>query len=144
MDLVYVSEVLTYGGFFRNHQYRDYEQPWNSDYFNGGRSTRNHCRRQHQEQRQLSKDNCHLCRESKRRSLAAYIRGKSRRNSCQEIHEEEEEQDIVNTRTENDHEQVPEDENENCSTFDESKKPKKNDTSKNVSDDRTLHNMNRV
>lgn len=109
-----------------------------------GRSTRNHCRRQHQEQRQLSKDNCHLCRESKRRSLAAYIRGKSRRNSCQEIHEEEEEQDIVNTRTENDHEQVPEDENENCSTFDESKKPKKNDTSKNVSDDRTLHNMNRV
>lgn len=66
-----------------------------------GRSTQNHCQRllqQHHEQKLLSKENCHLCRESKRRSLAAYIRGKSRRNSCEEIHEEEEEQEITNIR----------------------------------------------
>ncbi|XP_076175270.1 uncharacterized protein LOC143150706 [Ptiloglossa arizonensis] len=100
MDLVYVPEVLTYG-FFRSQQYRDYEQPWNKDYFHDGRSTQNHCQRllqQHHEQKLLSKENCHLCRESKRRSLAAYIRGKSRRNSCEEIHEEEEEQEITNIR----------------------------------------------
>lgn len=35
MDLVYVPEVLTYG-FLRTPQYRDYEQPWNKDYFNSG------------------------------------------------------------------------------------------------------------
>lgn len=35
-----------------------------------------------------------MCRENKRRSLAAYIRGKSRKGSCQEIHEEEEEHDV--------------------------------------------------
>ncbi|XP_076632541.1 uncharacterized protein LOC143347357 [Colletes latitarsis] len=108
MDLVYVPEVLTYG-LFRSQQYRDYEQPWNKDYFHDGRSTQNHCQRLlHHEQNLLSKDNCHLCRESKRRSLAAYIRGKSRRNSCKEIHEEEEEeeeeeeqqQDSVNSRGE--------------------------------------------
>lgn len=46
---------------------------------------------QHHEQKTFSKDNCYLCRENKRRSLAAYIRGKSRRSSCHEIHEEEEE-----------------------------------------------------
>ncbi|XP_053978274.1 uncharacterized protein LOC128882106 [Hylaeus volcanicus] len=100
MDLVYVPEVLTYG-FFRNQQYRDYEQPWNKDYFHNGRSTQSHCQRvlqQHHEQKLLSKDNCHLCRESKRRSLAAYIKGKSRRSSCEEIHEEEEEQDTANNR----------------------------------------------
>lgn len=32
-----------------------------------------------------------MCRENKRRSLALYIREKSRRSSCQEIHEEIEE-----------------------------------------------------
>ncbi|XP_033325989.1 uncharacterized protein LOC117220277 [Megalopta genalis] len=97
MDLVYVPEVLNYG-FLRSQPYRDYEQPWNTNYFNNGRSSQNHCQRlpqqQHHEQKQLSKESCHLCRESKRRSLAAYIRGKSRRGSCQEIHEEEEEQDV--------------------------------------------------
>lgn len=62
-----------------------------------GRSSQNHYQRlpqQHHDQKQLSKENCHLCRENKRRSLAAYIRGKSRRGSCKEIHEEEDEQDI--------------------------------------------------
>ncbi|CAK9817023.1 hypothetical protein ANTPLA_LOCUS9213 [Anthophora plagiata] len=93
MDLVYVPEVMTYG-FFRAPQYRDYEQPWNENYFNCGKSTQMHSQRlqqQHYEQKLLSKENCYLCRENKRRSLAAYIRGKSRRSSCQEIHEEEEE-----------------------------------------------------
>lgn len=97
MDLVYVPEVLNYG-FLRSQSYRDYEQPWNTNYFNNGRSSQNHCQRlpqqQHHEQKQLSKENCHLCRESKRRRLATYIRGKSRRSSCHEIHEEEEEQDV--------------------------------------------------
>ncbi|XP_076661821.1 uncharacterized protein LOC143365488 [Halictus rubicundus] len=98
MDLVYVPEVLNYG-FLRGHSYRDYEQPWNTNYFNNnGRSSQNHCQRlsqqQQHEQKQLSRESCHLCRESKRRRLAAYIRGKSRRSSCQEIHEEEEEQDV--------------------------------------------------
>lgn len=37
MDLVYVPEILTYG-YFRAPQYRDYEQPWNKDYFNCGTS----------------------------------------------------------------------------------------------------------
>ncbi|KAG7199239.1 hypothetical protein KM043_018108 [Ampulex compressa] len=85
---------MTYGSF-RSPQYRDYEQPWNKDYFNYGRSTQIQCQRsvQQHQQRVLSKENCHLCRESKRRSLAAYIRGKSRSNSCHEIHEEEEEHD---------------------------------------------------
>lgn len=32
MDLVYIPEVFTYG-YSRNPQYRDYEQPWNKDYF---------------------------------------------------------------------------------------------------------------
>lgn len=103
MDLVYVPEVLNYG-FLRGHSYRDYEQPWNTNYFNNGRSSQNHCQRlpqqQHHEQKQQSKESCHLCRESKRRRLAAYIRGKSRRSSCHEIHEEEEEdvrEDNVNS-----------------------------------------------
>ncbi|XP_076228793.1 uncharacterized protein LOC116431922 isoform X2 [Nomia melanderi] len=66
------------------------------------RRSQNHYQRlpqQHHDQKQLSKENCHLCRENKRRSLAAYIRGKSRRSSCKEIHEEEDEQDV---REEND------------------------------------------
>jgi hypothetical protein len=32
MDFVYIPEVFTYG-YSRNPQYRDYEQPWNQDYF---------------------------------------------------------------------------------------------------------------
>lgn len=99
MDLVYIPEVLTYGSF-RSPQYRDYEQPWNRDYFNYGKSTQLPCQRptqQNYQQKLVSKENCYLCRESKRRSLAAYIRGKSRRNSCQEIHEEEEEHDNTGT-----------------------------------------------
>ncbi|KOC70527.1 hypothetical protein WH47_07934, partial [Habropoda laboriosa] len=63
-----------------------------------GKSTQMHSQRlsqQHHEQKLLSKENCYLCRENKRRSLAAYIRGKSRRSSCQEIHEEEEEEHIT-------------------------------------------------
>lgn len=35
MDLVYIPEVFTYG-YSRNPQYRDYEQPWNRDYFKCG------------------------------------------------------------------------------------------------------------
>ncbi|XP_003489087.1 uncharacterized protein LOC100741667 [Bombus impatiens] len=100
MDLVYVPEILTYG-YFRAPQYRDYEQPWNKDYFNCGKTTQVHSQRlpqQHHEQKALSKENCYLCRENKRRSLAAYIREKSRRNSCQEIHEEEEERDCTDTK----------------------------------------------
>lgn len=101
MDLVYIPEVLTYGSF-RNPQYQDYEQPWNKDCFNYGRSTSVRCQRfqqkqqlqpeYYQQRKQDSKENCHLCRESKRRSLALYIRAKSRRSSCQEIHEEIEEE----------------------------------------------------
>lgn len=101
MDLVYIPEVLTYGSF-RSTQYRDYELPWNRDYFNYGRSTQLQYQRtpQHHTQKQPSKENCHLCRESKRRSLAAYIRGKSRQNSCHEIHEEEEDIDAANSLNE--------------------------------------------
>ncbi|XP_043259241.1 uncharacterized protein LOC122401270 [Colletes gigas] len=121
MDLVYVPEVLTYG-LFRSQQYRDYEQPWNKDYFHNGRSTQNHCQRiLHHEQNLLSKDNCHLCRESKRRSLAAYIRGKSRQNSCEEIHEEEEEeeeQDSANSKGE----KAMKDKNETLEASNESRK----------------------
>lgn len=102
MDLVYIPEVLTYG-FFRAPQYRDYEQPWNRDYFSYDKSTQAHSQRlpqQHHEQKLLSKENCYLCRENKRRRLAAYIRGKSRKSSCHEIHEEEEELD-TNVNEEN-------------------------------------------
>ncbi|XP_012148735.2 uncharacterized protein LOC105663595 [Megachile rotundata] len=101
MDLVYIPEVLTYG-FFRAPQYRDYEQPWNRDYFSYDKSTQAHSQRlpQHHEQKLLSKENCYLCRENKRRRLAAYIRGKSRKSSCHEIHEEEEELD-ANVNEEN-------------------------------------------
>lgn len=67
-----------------------------------GKSTQVHSQRlpqQHHEQKVLSKENCYLCRENKRRSLAAYIREKSRRNSCQQIHEEEEEEhDCTDTK----------------------------------------------
>lgn len=100
MDLIYIPEAMTCG-FIRAPQYRDYEQPWNKDYFNYGKSSRVQSQRfpQHHEQRG-SKENCRLCKENKRRSLAAYIRGKSRRDSCQEIHEEEEEHDTPNTKEE--------------------------------------------
>jgi hypothetical protein len=96
MDLVYIPEVLTFGSF-RSPQYRDYEQPWNRNYFDDGKTTAyNQQRHQSQLQSQPhrdSKDSCHLCKENKRRSLAAYIRGKTRQNSCSEICEEEEEEE---------------------------------------------------
>lgn len=38
------------------------------------------------------KEHCYLCKESKRRTLGAYLRGKSRTTSCSEIHEEKEEE----------------------------------------------------
>lgn len=41
--------------------------------------------------RASSSDNCYLCKKSKKRPLAAYIRSKSRSSSCKEIHEEDEE-----------------------------------------------------
>lgn len=101
MDLVYIPEVLTYGSF-RNPQYQDYEQPWNRDCFGYGHSNSARYQRfqqkqqplqeYYQQRKQVSKENCHLCRESKRRSLALYIRAKSRKSSCQEIHEEIEEE----------------------------------------------------
>lgn len=97
MDLVYIPEVLTFGSF-RSPQYRDYEQPWNRNYFEDGKNTSYLHQRQlqHQQQQQQnresnSKDSCHLCKENKRRRLAAYIRSKTRRSSCNEICEEEEE-----------------------------------------------------
>ncbi|XP_012339054.1 uncharacterized protein LOC105734838 [Apis florea] len=103
MDLIYVPEVLTYG-FLRTPQYRDYEQPWNKDYFNSGKSTQIYSQRllqQHHEQKTFSKENCYLCRENKRRILTTYIKGKLRRNSCQEIHEEEEEHDNTSIKETN-------------------------------------------
>ncbi|XP_076753149.1 uncharacterized protein LOC143424769 [Xylocopa sonorina] len=101
MDLVYVPEALTYG-FFRAPQYRDYEQPWNKDYFNCGKSTQIHSQRlSHHEQKAISKENCYLCRENKRRVLTVFKRGKSRSNSCHEIHEEEEEYDTANSNEQN-------------------------------------------
>ncbi|XP_001605408.1 hybrid signal transduction histidine kinase L [Nasonia vitripennis] len=91
MDLVYIPEILTFGSF-RSPQYRDYEQPWNKNYFDNGKTSSYYHHRQPQQQQQReSKDSCHLCKENKRRSLAAYIRGKTRNNSCSEICEEEEE-----------------------------------------------------
>ncbi|XP_043274462.1 uncharacterized protein fok [Venturia canescens] len=92
MDLVYMPEVLTFGSF-RAPVYRDYEQPWNRDYFNYGKSSLNNCSRQQQAPKtpSQSKHNCQLCKESKRRTLGAYIRGKPRLNSCSEISEEEDE-----------------------------------------------------
>ncbi|KAL0121745.1 hypothetical protein PUN28_006902 [Cardiocondyla obscurior] len=91
MDLVYIPEVLTYG-YSRNPQYRDYELPWNRDYFKC--TTRKSTENQRAVQPQ-SKESCHLCKEMKRRNLAIYIRSKSRSDSCNEgIHEEEEESDV--------------------------------------------------
>ncbi|KOC70526.1 hypothetical protein WH47_07933 [Habropoda laboriosa] len=46
MDLVYVPEVMTYG-FFRAPQYRDYEQPWNENYFNCGTFSNSNLNRLH-------------------------------------------------------------------------------------------------
>ncbi|XP_012280719.1 uncharacterized protein LOC105699890 [Orussus abietinus] len=98
MDLVYIPEVLSYG-CLRNVQYRDYEQPWNRDYFDDGRTVSVVSQRQQQyqhhshnqqQQRSQSKDQCQLCKESKMRSLAAYIRGKTRKSSCTEIYEADE------------------------------------------------------
>ncbi|KAM0734758.1 hypothetical protein ACS0PU_011577 [Formica fusca] len=95
MDLVYIPEVFTYG-YSRNPQYRDYELPWNKDYFKCS-STRKSVESQRTTQQQ-SKESCHLCKEMKRRNLAVYIRSKSRSDSCHEgIHEEEEENDAMNS-----------------------------------------------
>ncbi|XP_035740895.1 uncharacterized protein LOC118449881 isoform X1 [Vespa mandarinia] len=107
MDLVYIPEVLTYGSF-RSPLYQDYEQPWNKNYFGHEQSKSQRLQQKqqqpppqeyYQQKKQITK-NCHLCRENKRRSLALYIREKSRRSSCQEIHEEleeieEEEKEII-------------------------------------------------
>lgn len=57
-----------------------------------GKSTSDYHHRQQQLRESSSKETCHLCKESKRRKLAAYIRGKTRVNSCSEIHEEVEEE----------------------------------------------------
>ncbi|XP_012228840.1 uncharacterized protein fok [Linepithema humile] len=90
MDLVYIPEVFTYG-YSRNPQYRDYEQPWNQDYFKCG-NKKSETRRS---TRELSKENCYLCKEMKRRNLAVYIRSKSRSDSCHEGIQEEEENDTT-------------------------------------------------
>lgn len=92
MDFVYIPEVFTYG-YSRNPQYRDYEQPWNKDYFKPNNKKSTETRRNTQQQ---SKENCYFCKEMKRRNLATYIRSKSRSDSCHEgIHEEEEETDAT-------------------------------------------------
>ncbi|KYM98143.1 hypothetical protein ALC62_11133 [Cyphomyrmex costatus] len=44
---------------------------------------------------QQSKENCHFCKEMKRRNLAVYIRSKSRSDSCHEGIQEEEESDVM-------------------------------------------------
>ncbi|KYM85174.1 hypothetical protein ALC53_04963 [Atta colombica] len=44
---------------------------------------------------QQSKENCHFCKEMKRRNLAVYIRSKSRSDSCHEGIQEEEENDVM-------------------------------------------------
>ncbi|XP_011156539.1 uncharacterized protein LOC105193694 [Solenopsis invicta] len=93
MDLVYIPEVFTYG-YSRNPQYRDYEQPWNRDYFKCGTSSKKPTGNQRSMQSQF-KENCHLCKEMKRRNLAVYIRSKSRSDSCHEGIEEEEENDAM-------------------------------------------------
>ncbi|KYQ56342.1 hypothetical protein ALC60_04749 [Trachymyrmex zeteki] len=89
MDLVYIPELFTYG-YLRNPQYHDYEQSWNRDY------SKCDSRKSVENQRtvqQQSKENCHLCKEMKRRNLAVYIRSKSRSDSCHEGIQEEEEND---------------------------------------------------
>ncbi|CAL1676084.1 unnamed protein product [Lasius platythorax] len=97
MDLVYIPEVFTYG-YSRNPQYRDYEQPWNKDYFKCSSSTRRKSVESQRTTQQQSKESCHLCKEMKRRNLAIYIRSKSRSDSCHEgIHEEEEENDAMHS-----------------------------------------------
>ncbi|KYN13856.1 hypothetical protein ALC57_13930 [Trachymyrmex cornetzi] len=100
MDLVYIPELFTYG-YLRNPQYHDYEQPWNRDYFKCGSSksrTFSLPQKSVENQRtvqQQSKENCHLCKEMKRRNLAVYIRSKSRSDSCHEGIQEEEENDVM-------------------------------------------------
>ncbi|XP_020282254.1 uncharacterized protein LOC109854003 [Pseudomyrmex gracilis] len=90
MDLVYVPEVFTYG-YSRNPQYRDYEQPWNKNYFG---ATGGKVAEKQRSSEKLSKEKCHLCKEMKRRNLAVYIRNK-RSNSYNEEIEEEEEHDAT-------------------------------------------------
>ncbi|XP_014468890.1 PREDICTED: uncharacterized protein LOC106741406 [Dinoponera quadriceps] len=93
MDLVYMPEVFIYGSF-RSPQYRDYELSWNKEYLHNRKSSQTQWQRYPSEQpEQVTKETCHLCRETKRRSLAAYIRSKSRSDSNNGIHEEEEEEE---------------------------------------------------
>ncbi|XP_011154460.1 uncharacterized protein LOC105192195 [Harpegnathos saltator] len=95
MDLVYMPEVFIYGSF-RSPQYRDYELSWNKEYLHNRKSSQTQWQRYPTEQsEQVTKETCHLCRETKRRSLAAYIRSKSRSDSNQGIHEEEEEEEAA-------------------------------------------------
>ena len=58
-----------------------------------GKASSNYCPRQQQLSKSQSRHNCDLCKESKRRSLASYIRRKSRLNSCSEIDEVQEEEE---------------------------------------------------
>ncbi|XP_015604095.1 uncharacterized protein LOC107271962 [Cephus cinctus] len=89
MDLIYVPEILSYGSL-RYHHYRDFDKPWNRDYYSYDNSTPTNQRMVQEQRTSTSKDSCQLCRESKRRSLAEYIRRKTRQNSCTGIHEEDE------------------------------------------------------
>ncbi|EZA58179.1 hypothetical protein DMN91_011373 [Ooceraea biroi] len=99
MDFVYIPEVFTYG-YSRNAQYRDYEQPWNRDYLKCSSSSRKSAEHQRAMQQQY-KESCYLCKETKRRNLAVYIRSKSRSDSCHGIHEEEEEIDAIHGEKKN-------------------------------------------
>ncbi|XP_032677499.1 uncharacterized protein LOC116847037 [Odontomachus brunneus] len=95
MDLVYMPEMFIYGSF-RSPQYRDYELSWNKEYLHNRKLNQTQLQRYPPEQPdQVRKETCHLCRETKRRSLAAYIRSKSRSDSNHGIHEEEEEAEEV-------------------------------------------------
>ncbi|XP_046736149.1 X-linked retinitis pigmentosa GTPase regulator-interacting protein 1-like [Diprion similis] len=121
MDLVYMPEALSYGSL-RHPQYRDYEQPWNKDYFNYGKSTTKTKNQQRQQlQKSTSKVPCSLCKENKRRTLAAYIRGKARSNSCSEIHEEIEEDAIREEEEEEDEEGEEKEEVPRCGDDEESR-----------------------
>lgn len=85
-----MPEVLAYGPL-RSPVYRDYEQPWNKDYFTYGKSTSQYTTHQEKIASQKSRcDQCHLCKQNKRRVLGTYIK-KCRSNSGNDIFEEKEE-----------------------------------------------------
>ncbi|KAL7287853.1 hypothetical protein TKK_0017920 [Trichogramma kaykai] len=102
MDLVYIPEILIHGSF-RNPAARDYEMPWNENYFTQNKKyapqpkltaeQRHHQMKMLQAKPPAKKVKCDLCKEAKRRSLATYIRGKSRNSSCGNICEEQEEEE---------------------------------------------------